>query len=107
LLRVRPARRDPSELAARIRTAPGRPDDFGRGWADGARPTSTRSASEATAKGYEAAIEETLRLVRDPAHKALGIWGKALADMGVDEADLLSGLGAAYARGLSTFRGTS
>ena len=37
----------------------------------------------------------------------MAIWGKALADMGADEADLEEGLGVGYARALSTFRGTS
>jgi hypothetical protein len=63
--------------------------------------------TEGTAKGYERAIEETLSLVRDPAHKAMAIWGKALADLGADEADLGRGLGVDYARALSTFRGSS
>ena len=41
-----------------------------------------------TSRGHRAratrrAIDATLALVRDPAHKALAIWGKALADMGV------------------------
>ena len=73
--------------------APGRPR-LRAGW--GGRRTRTSHGirtSEATAKGYAAAIEETLGLVRDPAHKAMAIWGKALADMGADEADLEEGLG--------------
>ena len=107
VLRVAPGPTNPSELAARMRTLlddPGLRAKMGqaaRAHVDGIR------TSEATAKGYEAAIEETLRLVRDPAHKAMAIWGKALADMGADEADLEEGLGVSYARALSTFRGTS
>ena len=107
VLRVAPGPANPSELAARIRMLLDHPElraTMGRtahAHVDGIR------TSEATAKGYEAAIEETLRLVRDPAHKAMAIWGKALADMGADEADLEEGLGVDYARALSTFRGTS
>jgi hypothetical protein len=107
VLRVAPGPISPSELAARIRTLLDDPDLRARmGRAANAFVDEIRS-SEATAKGYEAAIEETLRLVRDPAHKAMAIWGKALADMGADEADLEEGLGLGYARALSTFRGTS
>ena len=47
------------------------------------------------------------RLVRDPAHKALAIWGKSLVDLGADATDLREGLGVGYARALATFRGTS
>ncbi len=108
VLRVAPGPTNPSELAARIRTLLDDPDLRARMGRGARTRTSTSSArSEATAKGYEAAIEETLRLVRDPAHKAMAIWGKALADMGADEADLEEGLGVGYARALSTFRGTS
>jgi glycosyltransferase involved in cell wall biosynthesis len=107
VLRVAPGPTNPSELAARIRTLLDDPDLRARmGQAARAHVDGIRT-SEATAKGYEAAIEETLRLVRDPAHKAMAIWGKALADMGADEADLEEGLGVSYARALSTFRGTS
>ena len=106
VLRVAPGPPDPSELVARLRTL--LEDDALRsrmGRASRAHVEALR-ASEATAKGYEHAIEETLALVRDPAHKALGIWGKAFADMGADEGDLRHGLGLDYARALDTFRGT-
>ena len=106
VLRVAPGPPDPAELAARLRTL--LEDDALRrriGQAGRSHAGALRAA-EATAKGYENAIEETLALVRDPAHKALGIWGKALADMGVDEADLQEGLGLDYARALATFHGT-
>ena len=107
VLRVAPGPTDASELAGRIRTLledPGLRARMGaaaRAHIDGLRDT------EATAKGYERAIEETLTLVRDPAHKAMAIWGKALADLGADETDLRVGLGVDYARALATFRGTS
>ena len=107
VLRVAPGPTNPSELAAVMRTLLEDPDRRSTmGHAARAHIDQLRT-SEATANGYEAAIEETLRLVRDPAHKAMAIWGKALADMGADEADLELGLGVGYARALSTFRGTS
>jgi glycosyltransferase involved in cell wall biosynthesis len=107
VLRVAPGPTNPTELAERIRSLLEDPDLRARmGEAARAHVEAVRS-SEATAKGYERAIEETLRLVRDPAHKALAIWGKALADLGADEADLREGLGVGYARALATFSGTS
>ena len=78
------------------------PDGCGR-----ARPHGGASAtSEATAHGYEQAVDATLALIGDPAHKALAIWGKALADLGVDEHDLARGLGLEYARALEDFERT-
>ncbi len=69
--------------------APGRSRPSGPDGAGGERRTSTGSAPRRRPpRGTRPAIEETLRLVRDPAHKAMAIWGKALADMGADEADL-------------------
>jgi glycosyltransferase involved in cell wall biosynthesis len=107
VLRVAPGPTDPSELAERIRSLLERPDLRARMGEIARAHVDVIRTSEATARGYEQAIEETLRLVRDPAHKALAIWGKALADLGADEADLREGLGVGYARALATFRGTS
>ena len=107
VLRVAPGPTNPTELAGRIRSLLEDPELRARvGDAARAHVDEIRT-SEATAKGYERAIEETLRLVRDPGHKALAIWGKALADLGTDESDLREGLGVDYARALATFRGTS
>lgn len=107
VLRVAPGPTNASELAGRVRSLLEAPELRARmGEAARAHVDAVRT-TEATAKGYERAIEETLRLVRDPAHKALAIWGKALADLGADETDLREGLGVGYARALATFRGTS
>ncbi len=106
VLRVAPGPPDPTELAARIRTLL---DDDGlrrRMGATAREHIDRLRASEATAHGYEQAIDSTLALVRDPSHKALAIWGKSLADLGVDEADLRDGLGLDYVRAMSTFHGT-
>ena len=107
VLRVAPGPPDPAELAARIRAVldddelRARMGTAARAYVEGIR------ASEATARGYEEAIDATLTLVRDPAHKALAIWGKSLADMGVNEDDLREGLGLDYVRAMGTFHGTS
>jgi hypothetical protein len=42
-------------------------------------------------------------LVRDPARKALAIWGKSLVDAGITEAMVAEGYGMAYARALRSF----
>ena len=107
VLRVAPGPTNPAELAGRIRTLVEDPELRERMGAVARAHIGALQATEATAKGYERAIEQTLTLVRDPAHKAMAIWGKALADLGADETDLREGLGVDYARALSTFRGTS
>jgi glycosyltransferase involved in cell wall biosynthesis len=107
VLRVAPGPTDAAELAGQIRVLLEDPELRARMGAAALDHIDVSGAAEATAKGYEQAIEETLRLVRDPAHKAMAIWGKALADLGADETDLREGLGVDYARALSTFRGTS
>lgn len=107
VLRVAPGPTDPSELAGRVRTLLEDPGLRARMGAAARAHVDALHGTEATARGYERAIEETLALVRDPAHKAMAIWGKALADLGADETNLREGLGVDYARALSTFRGTS
>jgi glycosyltransferase involved in cell wall biosynthesis len=61
---------------------------------------------EATARGYEHAIERTLALVRDPGRKAMAIWGKSLVDVGITEHMVAEGFGMEYARALEGFSGT-
>jgi hypothetical protein len=107
VVRVEPGPTDPSELAAGLRNLLADPGLLARMGAAARAHVDAIRTTEAAAKGYERAIEETLSLVRDPAHKAMAIWGKALADLGADETDLRAGLGVGYARALSTFRGTS
>jgi glycosyltransferase involved in cell wall biosynthesis len=107
VLRVEPGPTDASELAARIRTLLEDSELLMRMGAAARAHVDAIRVSEATARGYQRAIEETLTLVRDPAHKAMAIWGKALADLGADETDLRAGLGVDYVRALSTFRGSS
>ncbi len=105
VLRVAPGPTDPGELAAQLRLLI---DDRGlrvrMGAAARAHVEEVR-ASEATAHGYERAIVETLRLVRDPVRKAEARWSGALADIGVGEAEVRAGYGVGYARALESFLG--
>lgn len=58
------------------------------------------STLEATARGYERAIEETLALAFDPTRLALPRWARALNDIGVGEEHVEEGFGLSYVRGL-------
>jgi glycosyltransferase involved in cell wall biosynthesis len=49
-----------------------------------------------TARGYEAAVNRTLGLLRDPAEAAVGRWAGALADMGSTSESVRRGLGVGY-----------
>jgi glycosyltransferase involved in cell wall biosynthesis len=60
--------------------------------------------SEATAKGYAAAIEATLALLVDPTEEPRERWAQALAEIGVTETELSLGHGLAYARTLDSFK---
>jgi glycosyltransferase involved in cell wall biosynthesis len=105
VLRVAPGPTDPSELAARLRLLI---DDGGLRVRMGAAARDHVEAvrsSEATAHGYERAIVETLRLVRDPVRKAEARWSGALADIGIGEPEVRAGYGVGYARALESFRG--
>lgn len=107
VLRVAPGPTDPVELASSIATMTD--DDELRARMGSAAADHMRSlrASEATARGYERAIEATLGLVRDPARKAMAIWGRSLVDVGITEAMVAEGYGMEYARALASFKGTS
>ncbi|MGZ8607109.1 MAG: glycosyltransferase [Actinomycetota bacterium] len=59
--------------------------------------------TDATARGYAAAVEATLALLRDPTRRALTRWGGALVDLGVTEETLAEGYGLSYARALDDF----
>jgi hypothetical protein len=106
VLRVAPGPTNPAELAVRLQTILDDPELAARMGEAARRHQEDLAASGATAAGYAEAIEATLELVGDPAHKAMAIWGKALADMGVGEEQLQQGLGLDYARGLEAFRGS-
>lgn len=64
---------------------------------EGARRHMARLRREqATARGYEAAVEHTLAVLRDPKEAAVGRWAGALADMGATPQSVRRGLGAEY-----------
>ena len=104
VLRVAPGPTDPAELARvliRLRDDPGLRERVG---AAAAAHVEHLRESEATARGYERAITDTLALVRDPARKAMAIWGKSLVDAGITEEMVAEGYGMEYARALRSFR---
>ncbi len=103
-VRVAPGPTDPVELATRLRELIEDPHRRARMGAAARAHVQGLRASEATAHGYEHAIEETLRLVRDPARTAEARWAGALADIGVDEELLDRGYGLGYARAMEAFR---
>lgn len=58
------------------------------------------------AAGLSRAIERTLAMVKDPAHAALELWARALADMGVQGSGPLAWLGTPYLEAMESFKGT-
>jgi glycosyltransferase involved in cell wall biosynthesis len=107
VVRVTAGPADPAELAALIRAL--LDDEPARTRMGLAAASHMRhlQESEATAHGYERAIDATVRLVRDPARKAMAIWGKSLVDVGITDAMVGEGYGMEYARALESFKGTS
>jgi glycosyltransferase involved in cell wall biosynthesis len=103
VLRVAPGPTDPSELAHVLGRLRDDPDLRGRIGGAAAAHVEHLRATDATARGYERAITETLALVRDPARKALAMWGKALVDAGITEDMVAHGFGMEYARALRSF----
>ena len=89
VLRVAPGPTDPAELATRIAHPDrGRPELRARmGEAARAHMAGADGDARPPPAATKQAIDATLALVGDPAHKALAIWGKALADLGIDERD--------------------
>ena len=104
VVRVAPGPTDPVELATRLRELTEDPDRRVRMGAAARDHVERLRPSEATSHGYEHAIEETLRLIRDPARTAEARWAGALADIGVDEGLLRRGYGQGYARAMEGFR---
>jgi glycosyltransferase involved in cell wall biosynthesis len=105
VVRVAPGPTDPAELASALRELLEDPVGAERiGRAARSRCEELRT-SEATARGYERAIVETLELVRDPVRTAEARWAGALADIGIGEDELRAGYGVGYARALEAFRG--
>jgi glycosyltransferase involved in cell wall biosynthesis len=106
VMRVAAGPPDPRELAQHLRLLLG-DDDLRSRMGEAAAASMSRSRQQDdTAHGYERAIEQTLTLVRDPARKALAIWGRALVDAGVTEEMVETGYGMEYARALASFKGS-
>lgn len=103
VLRVGPGPTDPDELARAMERL--RDDAALRARIGGAAAAHVERlrTSDATAKGYERAITETLSLVRDPARVALAVWGHALVDVGIGEEMVADGFGMDYVRALRSF----
>ncbi|HEX7248013.1 MAG TPA: glycosyltransferase, partial [Actinomycetota bacterium] len=103
VVRIAPGPADPGELARALMHLRDDDDLRGRVGAAAAAHIERQRTSEAAARGYERAITETLALVRDPARKALAIWGRALVDAGITEELVSEGYGLDYARALGSF----
>jgi hypothetical protein len=103
VVRIAPGPADPAELARVLVRLRDDADLRARLGEAAAAHVEQRRSSEATARGYERAITETLALVRDPARKAMAIWGKSLVDAGITEDMVAEGYGMEYARALGSF----
>jgi glycosyltransferase involved in cell wall biosynthesis len=104
VVRIAPGPADARELARALARLRDDPDLRRRVGGAAASHVERLRTSEATARGYERAIVETLALVRDPARKAMAIWGKSLVDAGITEEMVAEGYGMEYARALHSFR---
>jgi glycosyltransferase involved in cell wall biosynthesis len=103
VVRVPAGRPDPAALAAVLQ---GLLEDDARRERIGAAAqahVSQIAATEATARGYAAAMDGTLALLADPTRRVLARWGGALVDLGVSEEHLVEGYGLSYARALDDF----
>jgi glycosyltransferase involved in cell wall biosynthesis len=103
VLRIAAGPPDPQELATVLGRLREDPDLRARIGAAAAAYVEHLRATDATTRGYERAIDETLALVRDPARKALAIWGKSLVDIGITEDGVGAGYGSEYAGALRSF----
>jgi glycosyltransferase involved in cell wall biosynthesis len=101
--RIRPGPADPAELAVTLRGLVDDPDRRRRMGEAAAKAAAALASTNATARGYEAAIEATLGLVRDPVRKALSRWGGSLVDLGVGDDMVREGYGLSYAHAFDDF----
>ena len=102
-LRVAPGPPNSAEVAAALRRLI-EERDLRLGMGERARAHVARlGAADATARGYEEAIDATLRLALDPGRRALARWAGALADLGVTDRHLDQGFGLSYPRALEEF----
>jgi glycosyltransferase involved in cell wall biosynthesis len=103
VVRVPPGRPEPAQVAVALElllSDEARRERIGSAARD---HVAELARTEATARGYAAAIDGTLALLRDPTRRALARWGGALVDLGVTEETLARGYGLSYARALDDF----
>ena len=100
---ISPGPPDPSELLERISALAADADRCERMGAAGRAFTEELIRSEATAKGYAAAIAATLGVVEDPTRRPRDRWAGALAEIGVTQDHVEAGFGMSYARALESF----
>jgi glycosyltransferase involved in cell wall biosynthesis len=91
---------DPAELAGVLGALAADPERRARLSARARALAAERFTLEATARGYERAIERTLALALDPARLALPRWARALNEIGLREEHVREGFGVSYVRGL-------
>ena len=107
VLRISPGPADPDELAAALRRLADDPELRARMGEAAREHIARRAASDATARGYAAAIEGTLGLVRDPVRVAASRWGGSLVDLGVDDDMVREGYGVSYMQAFEDFTRSS
>jgi glycosyltransferase involved in cell wall biosynthesis len=91
---------DPAALAAVLARLAERPAERAR-LSQRARSLSAEAYTlEATAHGYEHAMEETLALALDPVRLPLPRWARVLKEIGVRPEHVREGVGLSYVRGL-------
>jgi hypothetical protein len=103
VVRVSPGRPEPAEIASTVRGLLDDDERRARVGAAAREHVELLVRTEATAHGYAAAIDGSLRLVADPTRRVLARWAGALADLGVTEETLGEGYGLSYARALDDF----
>jgi glycosyltransferase involved in cell wall biosynthesis len=107
VLYVRPGKTDRAELAERIRSLTDDVDLRTRMGQAGRRHMQRLAETEATAKGYADAIEDTVAVARDPILPALERWASALDDLGVGPRHVEAGYGLQQVRALQSFKRSS
>ena len=107
VLRISPGPADPDELAAALRRLADDPELRTRMGEAAREHIAELAASDATARGYAAAIERTLGLVRDPVRVAASRWGGSLVDLGVDDEMVREGYGVSYMQAFEDFTRSS
>jgi glycosyltransferase involved in cell wall biosynthesis len=101
--RVPAGRPEPAEIASVLRGLLDDPDRRERIGGAAREHVAALARTEATARAYARALDDTLALLGDPTRRVLARWGGALVDLGVTEETLAQGYGLSYARALADF----